>query len=158
MRRDKLTALPLAVLAIAAVVATCSPHSDGGLSDGEIAKIVAQAEQHYTAREKQSGLIGLKTDIDACYAHLGKDASEAAVANCIALDDITTRSNEIYGPGAEKIFPFFTFGQFNDRAVAAARNSAAGADADTFRKKVLLAADPAAKRAADAQAKLFEQQ
>ena len=158
MRRDALTAIPLSFLALVVLVARCSPHTPAALSDADLARTVAQAEQHYNAQEKQGGLVGLKTDILACYAQLGKEAGEAKVAYCVALDDMTTRSNEIYGPGAEKIMPYFTFGQFNDRATAAAKNSAAGADAAAFQKRVLTAADPAAKRAADAQARLFNQQ
>ncbi len=144
----------IAFAAIAAVVVGATA-SAASMSDAALTKIVADALTRYTVREKAVGLAGLKGDIDTCYRQLGKNAGEDKTAYCISLDDITTRSNLIYGPGAAQIFPYFSTKQFDARVTLAVRNSIAPRDADAFRKRVLAAAEPAAAQAAAAQQAQF---
>jgi hypothetical protein len=132
-----------------------APSWPAGLSDAALTKVIADALTRYTVREKAVGLAGLKGDIDTCYRQLGKNAGEDKTAYCIVLDDITTRSNLIYGPGAEKIFPYFSTKPFDARISLAIRNSAASHEADAFRKRILAAAEPAAAQAAAAQQAQF---
>ena len=124
--------------------------SAGDLSGVALSGIVANAETHYVLKEKSGGLVGLKGDIDACYRSLAKNASASRIVYCIALDDITTRSNTVYGPGAEHIFPYFSAKEFDARATQAAMKAGVH-DAKAFKAKILASADPAARRAAAAQ-------
>jgi hypothetical protein len=144
----------IAFVMIAAVIAG-APAWAAGLSDAALTKVVADALTRYTVREKSVGLAGLKGDIDACYRQLGKNAGQDKIAYCIALDDITTRSNLVYGPGAAKLFPYFSTKPFDARVAVAIQNSVSPRDADAFRKRVLAAAEPAAAQAAAVQQAQF---
>jgi hypothetical protein len=150
MRRNGL----IAFVVIAAVLVGASAWA-AGLSDVTLTKVVADALTRYTVREKSVGLAGLKGDIDTCYRQLGKNAAQDKTAYCVALDDITTRSNLIYGPGAAQLFPYFSTKPFDARVALAVQSSVSPHDVDAFRKRVLAAAEPAAAQAAAAQQAQF---